>query len=164
NEVPSLPVEDGDSVGTPGLGLEKRFFRPRDEALTQSRVVRILRDSQTHHHPDGAPVHITTHEIALDFLPDPLRDQIGSHSLRLRQEEKELFASPPGGDVDVSDLVLDQNGDFPEQDVSDQIAEPLVHLAKVVDVHVKKTEVELESLCPSELSLESGPEHLGIVK
>src|SRR5439155_10703855 len=73
------------------------------------------------------------------------------------KHQGELLPAVAGGQVDIPDFVLDEDGHLLQENIAHEIAVLFVHLMKIVQVHIEKTEVQLVALGASQLPLQARP-------
>src|SRR6478609_7009182 len=93
-------------------------------------------------HPDVLPVREIAHVQRPDcyVLTDSVRDAVGIQRVRVWEKERELLAAKPADQVIVPQEDLEGPGNCLQRPVAGQMAESIVDLFKVVDVHQRQRE------------------------
>src|SRR6266540_5379097 len=129
------------------LGLVHRGVGGREE-LGGSRRSRCRGDAEARSHGDRRPVR-RKDDPAGERDADALRDLRSAVEIGAREDEEELLAAPPTGEVDVAERLLQEDGELTEDGVAGGMAVAVVDVLEPVEVgdHNSKRSAEALDAC-----------------
>src|SRR5690554_6244531 len=148
-------VRQNDPVPAAGLRLVQRRVGARDQPRPRVAVAGGLglkvRDADRHGHGQRLPPPAEVERPIRDHGADPLREHGARPGVGAGQQDHELLAAVPGGDIAAADLVADPPGDAAQDVVADEVAVTIVDRLEMIDVDHQARERRALAAAPRDL-------------